>query len=414
MLSYLLKGFICLSFFLLFWICCFASNVQAEKVSDLKTPENGVWIVDKTNTLSNQQFVQLDRVCQRVHEKSGASMHVVLINTTEALSIEAFSTQLFNQWELGSFEENDGILFLIALKDRKFRIEIGEGLTTDRNEVSLNQTIDKEISPRFRNQEFSEGIYSGLILTSIDVLGFDPRTNESPNIANGKSPKSSNSSNLDSRTDRPTQNTKNTTNPGLAKIKQALPVIGLLGLGGLAIAGLVGGGYYLRNRPRKCRNCQIDMVRLSEIEDDSQLTAPEQLEESLGSVNYDVWACLLCDEVEKVRYGRFFTRYSKCPKCSYKTVLKIRRTLRQATTASRGLVHVQESCEYCNYHHEYTFQTARLSKRNVVNIGSMGGIGSRSNSRRSSSSSSRSSSGRSTSRRRRGGRSSGGGATGSW
>ena len=45
------------------------------------------------------------------------------------------------------------------------------------------------------------------------------------------------------------------------------------------------------------------MVRLTEAEDDTYLDRGEQTEERLGSVDYDVWGCRLCDNVVKLRYG---------------------------------------------------------------------------------------------------------------
>ena len=51
------------------------------------------------------------------------------------------------------------------------------------------------------------------------------------------------------------------------------------------------------------------MQRLEETADDAHLQPAQQLEEKLGSVDYDVWACSACSFVDTKRYGAWFTRY---------------------------------------------------------------------------------------------------------
>jgi uncharacterized membrane protein YgcG len=171
----------------------------------------------------------------------------------------------------------------------------------------------------------------------------------------------------------------------------------VLGIGGVGLIGsFFGVRHYLRYRSRMCETCRIDRVLLTEVQDDDFLNEPQRIEEKIGSVDYDVWACLECEDVVKLRYGRWLTRYSKCPKCSYVTRFKITKTVVRATTMNGGLVRVKEFCKHCDYHHTYTYATPRIPKSSS---GSSGG------SVFSSGSSGRSSGG---------GFSSGGGASGRW
>ncbi len=168
-----------------------------------------------------------------------------------------------------------------------------------------------------------------------------------------------------------------------------------LGLGGVGLVGsFLGARHYLRYRQRSCDTCRLDRVLLTEVQDDDFLDKPEQLEESLGSVDYDVWACLECEDVVKLRYGRWFTRYSRCPECNYVTRFKIKRTILPATRRSSGLVEVTERCKNCTYRRTRRYSTPRLPS---PSSGSRGGV---------FSSGSGGSSG--------GGFSSGGGASGRW
>ena len=91
------------------------------------------------------------------------------------------------------------------------------------------------------------------------------------------------------------------------------------------------------------------MVKLNEVEDDTHLNVHEQIEERIGSVDYDVWCCTSCDAVEKIRYAAFFTKYAKCPQCRARTKSSSTATIRHATTTMTGLSEVTERCAHCDY-----------------------------------------------------------------
>jgi uncharacterized protein len=149
-----------------------------------------------------------------------------------------------------------------------------------------------------------------------------------------------------------------------------------------------------RNRPRVCDTCSQPRERLSDALEDAHLSSGQQKEESVGSVDYDVWRCNRCDDTLVLRYGAFFSSYGTCSSCNFKTAQSSSRTLRHATEYSGGLVEVTERCSHCAHVHTYQRTTARIT--------------------RSSSSSSSSSSRSSSSSSYGGGRSSGGGSSGSW
>ena len=139
------------------------------------------------------------------------------------------------------------------------------------------------------------------------------------------------------------------------------------------------------------------MARLDEDEDDAHLYPGEVAEEKIGSADYDVWACQSCAHVLKVRFGKLWSRYSKCPKCQSRTKSSTTKTVLAATEYSQGKVRVTETCAHCDYRQETNKRTPKIHR---TDTGSYSGS--------SSFSSGGSSSGFG------GGSSSGGGASGSW
>jgi uncharacterized protein len=145
-----------------------------------------------------------------------------------------------------------------------------------------------------------------------------------------------------------------------------------------------------RKRTRRCEKCQNPRQLLGEEVEDKHLDSAKQTEESVGSVDYDVWWCGRCQDVLVLRYGAFFTSYSDCPQCNAKTKRSSTTTETSATEYSCGSERIDETCANCSFTNSFTRTTAMLS----------------SSSSDSSSSSSDSSFG--------GGDSSGGGSSGSW
>jgi uncharacterized protein len=142
------------------------------------------------------------------------------------------------------------------------------------------------------------------------------------------------------------------------------------------------------------------MTRLSESGDDLHLEPPEQVEERIESVDYDVWMCRQCGTFKKTRHLRLLSGYRTCPQCRARTKSRVSVTLKDATEFETGLVRIMEACANCDYRMTEDVVTPVVQRSHSS--------GSSSDSSGSRSSSSSSGSGFS------GGSSSGGGASGSW
>jgi uncharacterized protein len=153
----------------------------------------------------------------------------------------------------------------------------------------------------------------------------------------------------------------------------------------------------LRLAPRISKKSNLPMTRLSEDKEDFFLKEGQKLEETIGSVDYDVWFCEQSKEIKIYAYESFFTSYSKCPSCSYKTrYVESDEVIDSPTCTSSGKGIRHYACKNCSHKNSesYTIPQRDCSKS------------SGSSSSGSYSSSSSSSFG--------GGSSGGGGAGGSW
>lgn len=348
------------------------------------------WVYDFAGVISDADEAEIARTFQTLDDETGVDAVAVAINSVadyqSGVSIEDFATGLFNHWQLGDAGVDDGVLLVVAVKDRKARVTIGDGFA-DRYVAEAQSVIDAML-PSFKADNYSGGIVTGAreISTRFRSLGATPA---------GGLPGSSGDPYGGGSASLPKAYGSYDDEPG-SDGGGGIPSGVWYGLGGGGAALFGAGGFvtWQRIKPRKCLKCTREMKRLKgRTAEQALLSGGQNREEELDSVEYDVFQCVSCGAHKVERHGKLFTRYKKCPECAFKTMTASRRTLVAATYTSGGTDRVTQDCQHCDYHHEFDVSTPR---------------------KRRTTSSSRSSSSSSRSGPSGGGRSSGRGASGGW
>jgi len=363
---------------------------HATPVTSLVDPRPTSAVLDRTGTLPRDTIVALDHLAREVRLQTRADLMVVMVDSTDGEPARRYATALFNRWGIGDAARDDGVLIFVALRDRKAEIILGDGVDEPSQVQMAERIMQQIIVPRFKAGNPTAAVFEGAVACARDILRAQPagQSTEEP-LPIQEVPRAEPAA--------PVQGivpaaaiAQPVERPGhrslLAWVISGLAALAA-GVGGIPIVRSV-----LNNRTRYCPACKRPMVKLNEIDEDQHLAETERAEETVGSVNYDVWACLVCQETTKVRRGRWFTRFGACPQCGAKTKTSDRTTTIQATSWQKGRVRVDDRCHHCGYTHTSYHTTPMLSSND--------------SSHGSSSSSSSSSSG--------GGSSSGSGASGSW
>ncbi len=312
-------------------------------------------------------FDQAQRVREKlieIDEKRGIEFTLVTIRSMTDYGysgeIEAFATGLFNDWGVGSSDQNDGLMMLVARDDRKLRIEVGSGYGDSMN-LAMRNIIDDVILPEFRNDQYGVGIEIGVDAVIREVTGEWP-------------------GNIDAQ---PGERAINNIQRFLDRIGAWIWAL-LAPFAGVAVWLL---RKWRRNRPRICPIDKHKMQKLAEHWDDNHLQPGQITEEQLKSVDYDVWQCPHCDHVTIEGYRSWFSGYGACRACGFRTVEGETTILYPATTSSAGQKRIDYQCHHC---HE-DWSVTKIIPRKTKSSSSSGGGSSFG-----------------------GGSSSGGGASGSW
>lgn len=119
-------------------------------------------VVDDAHVLSSETMAQLIEKLAAFEAKSSDQLVVATVRSTGESAIEPYANQLFRHWGLGQAGENNGVLLLVAIDDRKMRIEVGYGLEGILTDVLSKLIIENSIVPEFRAGNYEAGIGRGV------------------------------------------------------------------------------------------------------------------------------------------------------------------------------------------------------------------------------------------------------------
>lgn len=115
-------------------------------------------VTDTIGLLTPNDFQLINNKIITLEQSTGAQLSVLIINSTDGVSIEQYAYEIFNTWRLGRLNVDDGVLLLVALQDRAVRIEVGYGLEGQITDYFARQVINDYIVPFFRAQQYTQGI----------------------------------------------------------------------------------------------------------------------------------------------------------------------------------------------------------------------------------------------------------------
>ena len=115
-------------------------------------------VTDQAGILSESERQALEQKLVALDDSSSNQIAVVLIKTLNDRPIEEYATKLFREWGIGNKKTNNGVLLLVAVDDRKVKIEVGYGLEGAIPDITASAIIRNEIGPAFKQQNYYQGL----------------------------------------------------------------------------------------------------------------------------------------------------------------------------------------------------------------------------------------------------------------
>ena len=119
-------------------------------------------VVDQANVIPAASRGTIEPKLVDLEAKSGIQFVVATVASLEGQEIEPYANALFRNWKLGEKAKNNGVLLLVAPKERRVRIEVGYGLEGTLTDALAKVIITNAITPRFKDGDFGGGISRGV------------------------------------------------------------------------------------------------------------------------------------------------------------------------------------------------------------------------------------------------------------
>jgi uncharacterized protein len=122
-------------------------------------------VSDFAHVLSPAAIARIDQICSQLdHTAANAQVAIVTVHTLDGEDAADYASQLEDKWKIGKKGSDRGVLVLLAVQDRKRRIDVGYGLEGILPDGKVGD-IGREMVPYLRANDFD-----GAVLTAVTQL----------------------------------------------------------------------------------------------------------------------------------------------------------------------------------------------------------------------------------------------------
>ena len=136
-----------------------AARIEAQPLPTLTDAA----VNDFANVVDPAAEAEIDRWVRSLIRASKDYVYVVTVDTYAPFgSIEEYAVRLFEHAKIGTRAKDNGALIVLAVKDRRVRIETGYGLEEFISDGFAGETIRQVMLPEFREGRYGQGLLNGV------------------------------------------------------------------------------------------------------------------------------------------------------------------------------------------------------------------------------------------------------------
>jgi len=159
------SGLFALPFVLLFALLFTTAELHAQSIPDYRG-----FVNDFANVIDSDSEQQIEGAARKVKEATGAEIAVVTVESVEPFAdINEYSIKLAEKWKVGEEGKDNGIIFLMSMKERQVRIEVGYGLEGAIPDGRAGEILDETVLPHLKEGDFGTGFLAGTIEAAHEI-----------------------------------------------------------------------------------------------------------------------------------------------------------------------------------------------------------------------------------------------------
>jgi uncharacterized protein len=115
------------------------------------------YVTDLAGVIPSAIRDRLESLCSELQQKTGAQFAIITVVSLDDRPIEDYANALFHHLEIGQKGQNNGLLLLLAPRDRKYRIEVGYGLEPIINDARAGDA-GRAMVPFLRQSDYGSAV----------------------------------------------------------------------------------------------------------------------------------------------------------------------------------------------------------------------------------------------------------------
>jgi uncharacterized membrane protein YgcG len=127
------------------------------------------YVADVAHKLSDHDLSSLNAKLRQVNRSSSNEIAILIIPTVGDEAMSDIANLTFKTWQVGKKDLDNGVLIVIALKERKARIEVGKGIEGDLTDIQSSVIIRENIFPHWKRGNLYAGLASAVDAISSTV-----------------------------------------------------------------------------------------------------------------------------------------------------------------------------------------------------------------------------------------------------
>jgi uncharacterized protein len=115
-------------------------------------------ITDTSGAIGVSAKQELEQKLAAFEQSTGGQLAVLVVKTAEPETIEQYALRVAESWKIGKKGKDNGALIVLAMQERKIRIEVGYGWEGALPDVEAKRIIRETMAPFFKQNQFAQGI----------------------------------------------------------------------------------------------------------------------------------------------------------------------------------------------------------------------------------------------------------------
>lgn len=118
-------------------------------------------VADYAKVIDADHANRITALSRELLSKTGAALVVATLPNLGDQSVEEAAVNLYQAWGIGKKGEDRGVLILVAVAERRLRVEVGYGLEGVITDAAAGRVRDQDLVPHLKQNQYGAGLLAG-------------------------------------------------------------------------------------------------------------------------------------------------------------------------------------------------------------------------------------------------------------